>query len=106
MFCSDECSHRYYSLLNARKKNDNKEPPRFCKNCGRVLLRGTTDYCSPECRGRREHHEYQIEGINALRFALLRQAKAEKQLEHWMRSKSFYQWFPELTPEQVKGVRQ
>lgn len=101
MFCSDKCQHYYHSMMNSRRKRGDFSKPEFCKNCGKILQWRRKDYCSPECRGRREHPEYQIAGINALRFAALRQAKKDKALKQWMQRKSFYELFPELTPEQL-----
>lgn len=79
---------------------------RHCAGCGKVLTysaRGAT-YCSSECRDRKRK-ELQPAGINALRFAALKQAKRDGVLKQWMASPSFYELYPELTPEQTKGVR-
>lgn len=61
-----------------------------------------TEYCSDECRRRFEKREYQIAGINALRLAAIQQAKKDGALKRWIKQKSFYQLFPEFTPDQLR----
>lgn len=103
VFCSDQCQHNYFSMLDSRKRRGNTKPPEFCRNCGRVIQYHRTGYCSDECRSRSERPEYSMEGINALRFAALKQAKKEGWLRSWMKRPSFYELFPELTPDQLGG---
>lgn len=104
-YCSPQCRSRYTALEYQRKKRGGP-PIRHCAGCGKVLTysaRGAT-YCSSECRDRKRK-ELQPAGINALRFAALKQAQRDGVLKQWMASPSFYELYPELTPEQTKGVR-
>ena len=100
-FCSKQCKDRYHVLLYQRKNKRTEH----CKNCGRLLLWEAKDYCSEECRKRGERKPLSIEGINALRFAALKQAQHDNALARWAKKPEFYEIFPELTPEMMKGVR-
>lgn len=100
-FCCHAHQNRYAVLTHSRKKRG--QPVDHCRNCGRVLMWHKKDYCSDECRKRSERPVYSMEGINALRFAALKQAKKEGRLRSWMKRPSFYELFPELTPDQLGG---
>lgn len=101
-FCSDHCAIQYHNTLWQRRKNGTDIPVAHCKNCGRLLKWTQKEFCSPECKHRAERGELQIEGINALRFAAIQQAKKDGALRRWMQRDCFYDMFPELCPDQLR----
>lgn len=105
-FCSDQCQHNYFSMMHSRKQRGKSSKPEFCKLCGKVIMYHRRDYCSDYCRERARvvlHHNYQIAGINKLRFAILKQAKADGVLDRFIKKEHFYQLYPELTPDILKS---
>lgn len=101
-YCSPGCRSRYNALKCQRKKYGGPKI-RHCEGCGKVLTysaRGAT-YCSSECRDRRRE-ALQPAGINALRLAVLKQAKHDGALGRWSKTPSFYKMFPELTPDMMR----
>lgn len=101
-YCSEWCCQEWWR--EHRRRNKKME---HCKNCGRILKYSQKVFCSEECQERYEadleSDSLQMAGINRLRFAILKQAKADGVLERFIKKEHFYQLYPELTPDILKS---
>ena len=62
-FCNQSCSASYNNRVRERKpintdSSDTKTKEEFCKNCGKVLKRGQTQFCSLTCSASYQQDEY------------------------------------------------
>ena len=80
-----------------------------CPVCGAEFkFRKGKIYCSVRCKEKAKYYRNSNgvfrhkPGYESLRFAILKQAKRDGALDRFVRTESFYQLFPELTPEQIK----
>ena len=96
VYCSKQCYHRYSSLMYYRRRHTGEEA-RHCLKCGKLLKYGARLYCH-KC----QKEERNLYNYNKLRFAIIKQAKEDGALERFMKTRQFYQLYPELTPDQLK----